>query len=162
MSLQIDFAPSAKSQSPLRLGIGSIMLAVVLGLAWSLTSETEAGLPPTNTQMPTADEIRSINSAIDDLNFPWLAMLNSIESSAGNSMRLLQLDADARDGRMTIQGEARNSKAVLELPARLRSNPAIAEARVVSQSPASNGETRDFPVRFALEVTFQAIAGAQP
>ena len=50
---------------------------------------------------------------------------------------------------MTIQGEARNSKAVLELPTRLRSNPAIAEARVVSQSPASNSEARDFPVRFA-------------
>jgi hypothetical protein len=162
MSLQIDFAPSAKSQSPLRLGIGSIMLAVTLGLAWSLTSETEAGLLPTHTQMPAAEEIRSINSAIDDLNFPWLAVLNSIESSADNSLRFLQLDADAHDSRMSIQGEARNSKAVLELPARLRSNTVIAEARVVSQSPASNGETRDFPVRFALEVMLQTTAETQP
>ena len=162
MSLQIDFAPSAKTQSPLRLGLASITLAVVLGLAWSLSNETEAGLPPNHTLMPTSEEVRNINSAIDDLNVPWLAVLNAIENSADDSLRFLQLDADARDGRMTIQGEARNSRAVLELPARLRSDPEITEARVISQSPASHTEARNFPIRFALEVKFQAAEGEQP
>lgn len=162
MSLQIDFAPSAKAQSPLRLGLASITLAVILGLVWSLSNETEAGLPPNHTLMPTSEEVRSINSAIDDLNFPWLAVLNAIESGADDSLRFLQLDADARDGRMTIQGEARSSRAVLELPARLRSNSAITEARVISQSPAGNTEARDFPIRFALEVKFPASEGEQP
>lgn len=162
MSLQIDFAPSTKPQSPLRLGIGAIMLALILGLVWSQTSETEASLLPNHTQMPAAEEVRSINSAIDDLDFPWLAVLNSIETSADDSLRFLQLDADARDQRMTLQGEARNSGAVLELPKRLRSNPAIAEARVVSQSPASHAANHDFPVHFALEVIFKATEGEQP
>ena len=85
-----------------------------------------------------------------------------VQCSADDSLRFLQLDADARDGRMTIQGEARNSRAVLELPARLRSNPAITEARVISQSPASNTEARSFPIRFALEVKFQSSEGEQP
>ena len=149
MSLQIDFVPSAKVQSPLRLGLASITLAVILGLAWSLSNETEAGLPPNHTLMPANEEVRSINSAIDDLNFHWLAVLNTFEP-------------DARDVRMTIQGKARNSRAVLELPARLRSNPAITEARVISQSPASNTEARSFPIRFALEVKFQSSEGEQP
>lgn len=162
MRLQINFAPTTKAQSPLRLGIGAIMLALILELFWSQTSETEASLLPNHTQMPAAEEIRSINSAIDDLDFPWLAVLNSIESSTDDSLRFLQLDADAREKRMTLQGEARNSITVLELPSRLRSNPAIAEARVVSQSPASNADHHDFPVRFALEVIFKATEGEQP
>lgn len=162
MSLQIDFAPTTKRQSPLRLGIGSLMLVLILGLAWSLTSETEASLSPNEMRLPAAEEIRSINSAIDELDFPWLAVLNSIEQSADGSLRFLQLDADARDQRMTLQGEARNSGAVLELPKRLRSNPAIADARVISQSPASHAENHEFPVRFALEVMFKPIEGEQP
>ena len=162
MSLQIDFAPVARRQSPLRLAIGSAMLALIIGAAWSLTGEMEVGLPANYVSMPAEEEIQGINSAIDDLNFPWLAVLTSIESSADETLRILQLDADARDGRLNTQGEARDSRVVLELPGRLRRNPAIADARVVSQSPASDGETHEFPIRFALEVTFGVPEGEQP
>jgi hypothetical protein len=162
MSLRINFAPTAKPLSPQRLVTSAIMLALTLGLVWLQSNETEASLPPNQARMPSAEGVRSINNAIDDLNFPWLAVLNSIETSADESLRFLQIDADTRDKRMTMQGEARNSKAVLELPNRLRRNPAIADARVVSQSPASNADNHDFPERFALEVIFQGTEGAQP
>lgn len=162
MSLQINFAPRSARQSPLRLGISAAMLALILAMTWSLTSETEAGLPPHQTLMPSAEEIQHINSAIDELNFPWLALLTSLENSADESLRIIQFDADIRDGRLSLQGEARDSRAVLELPGRLRTNPAVSAARVISQSPAKHGEIRDFPIRFALEVTFRTPAGEQP
>ncbi len=58
MSLQIDFAPSSKPRVPVRLGIGAIMLVLILALTWSLTSETEAGLPPNNKLMPAPNRER--------------------------------------------------------------------------------------------------------
>ena len=162
MSLQIDFAPSSKPRVPVRLGIGAIMLVLILALTWSVTSETEAGLPPNNKLMPGADEIRRMNSAIDDLNFPWLAILTSVEQSTDDYLRLHHLDADGRDRRMTIRGEASNGNAVLAFSERLRASPAIADARITSQSPASSSETAGFPVRFALEVSIHAAEEEKP
>ncbi len=162
MSLNIDFAPPKQKQSPLSLGIGSTMLLLTLALAWALTSETEAGLPPNQTLMPGEEEIQSINRAVDDLNFPWLAVLTSLENSTDERLRIIQIDADARDGRLSLQGEARDSRAVLVLPGHLRSHAAISDARVVSQSPADTREPREFPVRFALEITLSSSAEAKP
>ena len=162
MSLNIDFAPSTPKRSPLRLGIGSTMLALILAVAWILSSETEAGLPPHQALMPSEEEIQNINRAVDDLNFPWLAVLTSLENSTDESLRVIQIDADARDGRLNLQGEARDSRAVLDLPGRLRTHAAVSDARVVSQSPADNGDPREFPVRFALEITLGNSAGELP
>lgn len=162
MSLQIDFAPARPGKSPLRLGIGSTLLALLIGLVWIVTNETEAGLPPHQTLLPSEEEVRTINRAIDDINFPWLALLTAIEGSTDDSLRIIQLDASASDERLTLQGEARDSRAVLELPARLRATSAIADARVLSQSPASLTEVRDYPIRFALEVTLRSAEGERP
>jgi hypothetical protein len=162
MSLLIDFSPKSPSSSPLRVGIGSAVLALTLAAAWMLTSESEAGLLPHQALMPAEEEIRGINSAIDDLNFPWLAVLTALESSTDESLRIIQLDADAHDRRLNLRGEARDGRAVLDLPGRLSTHSAVGEARVVSQSPADNGEHSEFPVRFELEVTLRGSDGGQP
>lgn len=162
MSLLIDFSPKSHSPSPLRLGIGTAVLALTLAAAWLLTGETEAGVLPHQTLMPSDEEIHGINSAIDDLNFPWLAVLTSLESSADESLRIIQLNVDAREGRLTLRGEARDGRAVLDLPGRLRSHAPVIDARVVSQSPADSDESPEFPVRFALEATLRGSDGGQP
>ena len=162
MSLEIDFAPPSKSRPSWRMGLWAMMLTLLLGLTWSLTSETEAGLPHSYGLIPSEEEIRSINSAIDDLNFPWLALLKAIEESGDECIRILQLDADVRDLRMTIKGEARNGNAVLELPDRLRDKPVIEAARVTSQTPAANSGTGNFPLRFALEASLRIQEGDKP
>jgi len=38
----------------------------------------------------------------------------------------------------------------------------VADARVISQNPASNYEAGSFPIRFALEVSFRVAEGVQP
>lgn len=162
MSLEIDFAPLSTSRPSWRVGLWSVMFALIFGFTWSLTSETEAGLPHTYGHMPSAEEIRSINGAIDDLNFPWLTLLKTIEASGEDRIRILQLDADARDLRMTILGEARHGSAVLDLPDRLQLSPIVEVARVTSQTPAGHSEARDFPLRFALEVSLRAQEGDKP
>lgn len=161
MTLRIDFAPPAPRQASLRLGVWSVMLAVVLGTAWMMSSETEARLPNNLASMPAEEEIRAINQAIDDLNFPWLSVLTLLESSVDDSLRITQVDAEARDARLTLQGEARDSRAVLDLPGRLRSNPLVADVRVVNQSPVA-GEAGAFPIRFALEVSLSPTEGGRP
>lgn len=162
MPLNIDFAPNPATRSPLRLGIGSAALVLTLAAAWALTGETEAGLPPYQGLMPAEEEIRSINRAIDDLNFPWLEVLTSLENSADESVRIIHLDADAREGRLNLQGEARDGRAALDLPGRLNRHAAVGDARLTSQSPAGSDEPQAFPVRFALEVSLRDGAGGQP
>ncbi|HWR80831.1 MAG TPA: hypothetical protein VN303_11620 [Pseudomonas sp.] len=162
MSLRIDFAPSAGRKSSLRLGLGSAAMVLILSLAWVITSETEAGLPQSLVSQPAEEDIRMMNNAIDELNFPWLQILSLVEDSVDDTLRIIQFDANARDGRLSLHGEAKDSRVVLELPARLRASPVIEEARVISQNPAGNNETGNFPIRFALEVTFRATDRIQP
>ncbi len=162
MKLKIDFAPVAPGKSSIRLGLGSILLALLLGIAWTMTSETEAGLPQNQTLIPSEEEVQAINKAIDELNFPWLEVLTLVETSVDTSLRITQFDADAREGRLVLHGEARDSRAVLELPSRLRESATVSDARVTSQSPANRTDATSFPIRFALEVTFRSGSGEQP
>ena len=159
MKLNIDFAPVAPGNYSLRLGLGSLLLALLLGIAWTMTSETEAGSPQNQILIPSEEEVQAINKAVDELNFPWLEILTLVETSVDASLRIIQFDADAREGRLILHGEARDSRAVLELPARLRDSPTVSDARVTSQRPANSPDAMSFPIRFALEVTFRSGSG---
>lgn len=158
MSLHIDFAPQRPSRKTNHLGVGMVTLAVLCGLIWTLTGETEAGLSSRQENMPSEENIQAINRGVDDLNFPWIAILSLLENSIGDDIRLGQMEADARAARLSLQGEARDSRAVLALPALLRKNALVADARVLSQSTASpeasSESSREFPTRFALEIQF--------
>ncbi|MCB4361765.1 hypothetical protein [Quatrionicoccus australiensis] len=157
--LQLDFAP-AKASSPLRVGLGSAMLALLLALLWSNAGDIEAGLPPHQALLPGGEEVRAINGAIEDLDFPWGRVLGLLEASIDQSLRISHFDADVRTGRLTISGEARDSHVVLELPARWRADPLVAEARVLSQSPVDAENAGIFTIRFAVEVTLNG--GGRP
>lgn len=161
MNLDINFAPRHARQGSLRMGIGTAILVLMLGVAWTITSETEAGLPHYGSQMPSEDEILAINKAVDELNFPWQDVLTLVETSVDETVRISQFDADAREGRLNLNGEALDSRAILELPARLRASSTVIDARVTSQSPANNQEATGCPIRFALEVSFRQTSGSR-
>ena len=127
-----------------------------------MTSETEAGLPQNQTSIPSEEEVQAINKAVDELNFPWLEVLTLVETSVDIGLRITQFDADAREGRLILHGEARDSRTVLELPARLRESSTVSDARVTSQSPANSPDATSYPIRFALEVIFLSGSGEQP
>ena len=106
--------------------------------------------------------MHAINSAVDELNFPWprfsrwskRASMAVCASSSSMPM--------PREYRLSLHGEARDSRSVLELPDRLRASPLIIDARVISQNPASDQDTNGYPIRFALAATFRPLAGEQP
>lgn len=160
--MNIDFAPPGQRRSHMRLAISAVMLVLLLGMVWSITSETEAAFPPNASLVPSEDEMHAINSAVDELNFPWSEVLSLIETSVDDNLRIIQFDADTRENRLTMHGEARDSRSVLELPDRLRRSPLITDARVISQNPASNQESSGYSIRFALAATFRPVTGEQP
>jgi hypothetical protein len=160
--VKIDFAPPRQGRPSIRLAISAVMLALSLGMVWSITGETEAAFPQNASSLPSEEEMHAINSAIDELNFPWSEVFSLLEASVDGRSRIIQFDADVRAGRLSLQGEARDSRSVLELPDRLRASPLITEARIISQSPAGEQATNGYPVRFALEATFRTLAGARP
>jgi hypothetical protein len=146
----------------MRLGISAAMLALLLGMVWSITGDTEAAFPHNASSVPSEEEVQVINSAIDALNFPWPEILSLVEASVDDGLRIIQFDADPRENRLTLHGEARDSRSVLELPDRLRASPLIADARVISQNPAGDREANGYPIRFALAATLRPLAGEQP
>lgn len=160
--MNIDFAPPSQHKSSMRLGISAAMLALLLGMVWSITGDTEAAFPHNASSVPSEEEVQVINSAIDALNFPWPEILSLVEASVDDGLRIIQFDADPRENRLTLHGEARDSRSVLELPDRLRASPLIADARVISQNPAGDREANGYPIRFALTATLRPLAGEQP
>ena len=160
--MKIDFAPPRQGRRSIRLAFSAVMLALSLGMVWSITGETEAAFSQNASLMPPEEEVHAINNAIDELNFPWPEVFSLLEASVDGRSRIIQFDADVRAGRLSLHGEARDSRSVLELPDRLRASPLIIEARVISQSPAGDQETNGYPIRFALEATFRPLAGEQP
>lgn len=153
--LRLDFSPVA-SPSPLRLGLGSAALALLVAFLWAGVGDIEAGLPQSLALLPDIEEVQAINVVIDDLDFPWVQVLGLLEASIDQNLRIRHFDADAREGRLTVNGEARSSQVVLELPARLRADSRVLEARVLSQSPVDSDTADDLPIRFTLEVILLA------
>jgi hypothetical protein len=160
--VNIDFAPPGRHKSSMRLGISAVMLALLLGMVWSITGDTEAAFPQNASAMPSEEEVQAINSAVDELNFPWPEVLSLVEASVDGSLRIIQFAADTRENRLTLHGEARDSRSVLELPDRLRASPLITDARIISQNPAGDQESNGYPIRFTLAATLRPLAGEQP
>jgi hypothetical protein len=161
VNLNIDFAPRRqRDKRPwLGLSLGTASLSLLFALAWPLGNESAAGLHFSPENPLLEESTQGLNKAIDDLNFPWLAVLTLLEENTGPDLRLGQMEADSRSARLTLQGEARNQRLVLALPDNLRKNPLVSEARIISQSTATSGESQEFPTCFALEIQFSLAAG---
>lgn len=153
MKLQLDFTPRKPDKASRRLSLAGLMLSLLLGIVWGITSNTEAGPPHEHTTTPADEEIAAINQAVGELNFPWADLLALLEASIDAEARLLQVEVNAGEGRLTLRGEARDSRTVLALPGRLRSGSPISDARIVSQNPADSAEPGAYPIRFTLEAT---------
>lgn len=160
-ALRLDFSP-VNQQPLLRAGLGTALLVAILFATWSLIGDTEAGPPPHPVSLPGLEEVQAINAAVDELNFPWGKVFGLIEAVIDDGQRVSVLEADARERRLNLQGEARNSRSVLDLPGRLRADLMVSDARVLSQGPAEASLAAGFPFRFAIEVAVRSDAGEQP
>ncbi len=166
MKLRINFAPRSDGSTPrpprLRFGLGALLVASLVLAITGMSPDIDASLTPPPATGLAEEEIETINRAIDDLNFPWLPLLASLEKQVSGDTRLTRFEADASNIQISLQGEARDEKSVLDLPRRLRQQGPIGEVRLVSQSSALPGEGGEFPIRFALTLQLSNPPGGQP
>ena len=152
MKLDIDFASRSAGLLSLRRVASALGSALAIAGVASLTSNTVATLPPPPADILAGVNVEAVNTAIEALNVPWSRVLTHIEQSVGDEVRLTRMEIDAASGRLSLQGEATDDRAVLALPARLNALPDFADARVLSQSRGAPGAQLAFPVRFVLEL----------
>lgn len=166
MSLRINFAPRSPKAQPqrprVRLGLGALLVATLILTITGMSPEIDASLTPPPAIGLAESEVETINHAIDDLNFPWLSLLSTLETQLNGNTRLTRFEVDANTTQISLQGEARDEKSVLDLPRRLRQQGPIGEVRLVSQSAALPGEGGEFPIRFALSVQLANMPGGRP
>lgn len=157
--LLIDFAPRQsprRRESWLAGSLGALLVATV-GMAWLPTAQVEASHMATTTErrLPGADEAQAVDAAVRELNLPWLALLDAIESSFGQDGNtvLLNVEADIRRASVRLSGEARDSASIQALPAHLRGLAGIADVQLRGQEAQVNNT--NWPVHFTLELTLQ-------
>lgn len=154
--LAIDFAPKRQAVKPTRWlasGAGALLLAVA-GFAWLPPAPVEASHMATASQraLPDSDRAQAVDTAIRELNLPWLAILDALNVTFGPNADavLLQVDTDARRAVVRLEGEANDAVTVQGYPARLRALEPIAEATLVGQEVRNDKQSR--PVRFVIEL----------
>ena len=159
MKLQINFAAQPKQPRLMRLGLGLASLLLCCTLIWTMTGETEAGLRISQENLPGEAKVTAINQSIDDLNFPWVSVLGLLEKHSGNGLRFSQIEADTRHSRINLHGEAKDGRAVIALPERLRADPLVEEARILSQSTLDDAASQEYPTRFSIELQILPSGG---
>lgn len=154
--LAIDFAPRRKTVRPagwLASGAGVVLLAVA-GFVWLPPAHVEAShmAEASRRSLPDGDRAQAVDRAISELNLPWLAILDALNTEFGPGAKgvLLRMDTDARRGIVRIEGEASDAAIVQGYPARLRALGPIAAATLVGQEVRGDALSR--PVRFVVEL----------
>lgn len=159
--LAIDFAPTRKTVRPagwLASGAGAVLL-VVAGFAWLPPAHVEASHMTEASQrqrvLPDGDSAQAVDMAVRELNLPWLAVLDALNSEFGPGADavLLQVDTDVRRAIVRLEGAANDAAVVQGYPARLRALGPIAEATLVGQEVRGDAQSHHSrPVRFVIEL----------
>lgn len=68
---------------------------------------------------PTPEELRVARDTVQRLAMPWSALFKALESSASDSVTLLAIDPQPKNGTVVISGEAASYRAVLDYVALL-------------------------------------------
>jgi hypothetical protein len=80
-----------------------------------LSSHRIHALPALTEQEMRAQvlEVKQANQVVRQLTLPWNALFKAVEISGGNDIALLSMEPDMQKGTVTISGEAKNLKALL-------------------------------------------------
>lgn len=106
-----------------------------------------------STPRRTAQELLSAQQVILQLNVPWSALLDALESVPTSHVALIEIVPDARLRRLRIKAEARSPDDMIAYVSRLRSVPAL--SAVVLRQHEVDVQNRNRPVRFEMDATWQ-------
>lgn len=79
-----------------------------------------------NTNASSESQLNVIN----ELNYPWPAVITALETPTGPKVQLLSIDPDAARAQLTVRGEADELADVLEYLARLKQQPLLFDTRL--------------------------------
>jgi len=171
--LSIDYLRENQTQH--RVGMAMIAVAVALVLALgmyyrSLTvqsarledsvAKVERKLHPEHGGMMVSAvdaqqavvEIKNANEVIMQMTLPWNELFNALEEANSNDIALLGIEPDAKNRRVRVSGEAKNSEALFTY---LRSLQAIKSmSGVYLKSQQVQERSREKPIRFTLDASW--------
>lgn len=102
---------------------------------------------PEDTQEVEA-EVRRANALLEQINLPWLDLLDTIESTRGDTVALLSIQPDARRHTVRIAAEAKSLGEALEYVRRLGAHPRLSGVYLVSHEIVQQDAQK--PVRVQL------------
>lgn len=175
--VRIDFAPPSVARAWYRAGRrGALLLAaglVLLALAVALGAQMaarqrafEAQLAALNARPGSAPaavlkvaatpavtipaaQAEAINSAILQLNLPWPALRDALETATPATVALLSLEPDPRRHSLKITAETKDAPAMIAYVAQLKRQPLFGD--VVLLRHEINELDPNRPVRFELD-----------
>jgi hypothetical protein len=95
-----------------------------------------------------AQEIRSANAVLAQLNLPWDALFRELEAAATDGVTLLAIQPDVASGQVRIGGEAKSYESALAYVSKLEASERFANVFLVSHEVRATAPRR--PVAFSL------------
>lgn len=171
--LQLDFQPRAIASALgwLLLLVGGVLAAAVLSthmllvkaerieldklsaMQLELRGGPANGAGASRKSRPGSEvsvaEMRRISA---EMNLPWNALFNSLESMPRDDIALLSIAPDARKQQLRLTAEARNLEAMLAFHRNLESTLQLRDISLLSHETLAQVPER--PVRFSLSATW--------
>lgn len=105
-----------------------------------LQNETKSGV-----DTPAVSEV--VDEISVALRYPWEGMLDSLYTSAGSGLQLVNIQPDPETGRLQVTGKAANADVFLSYMERLRSEGMWYKVEPVFQDRMEEGDSLVFQVR---------------
>jgi Tfp pilus assembly protein PilN len=103
-------------------------------------------------------EVTLANRVVRQLNQPWNALFNAVETAGGQGIALLSMEPDLQKGTVAIGGEAKDLDALLKYVRQLAGREVFAS--VLLQNHQVRVDDPEKPLRFSLLATWKQ--GGEP
>ena len=173
-SWRIEFAPQTAWPMPYLLVVGMAALIALGALASFAIAQRElvqaqgelaqiqaqwAQRTGRTQKKPTAsvpkENLQAVNAIIRQLNLPWDALLEVLETTMPRRVAVLEVNPDAKSRRLRLVAEARNVKDMLAYVQHLRAHDLFES--VVLTSHLVNEQDRNRPLHFELVAVWKDL-----
>lgn len=100
-----------------------------------------------------AEEIKTANGVIRQLNFPWAEMFGALETATSPEVALLGVEPDARKNLVRVTAECKTDQAMLNYIRRLQQSELLAD--VTLQKHEIQAQDVERPLRFTVTGTLK-------
>jgi hypothetical protein len=107
---------------------------------------------PVRFSMPGA-QVAAINNAVIQLNLPWQAIFESLETIKPKNIALLGLEPDGKKRVLRILAEAKQADDMLDFVRLIREQPQFADAVLLKHD--TNIQDPNRPLRFLVEASWK-------